>query len=265
MSKARGQEPASAAPGRRERNKEQKQQRIFDAAAELFAAHGYAAVTTQQIAERADVATGTLFRYATSKAELLLMVHNEYYRRALDAAEQALPPSDDVSDRVAALLTPIVESGRQSDENTAAYQQAVMFGGPSDRYRGEALELIARLQRRLAATLSEAWTAAWAGRHPLATATSGGADEPLATPDAGPNAGPNAEPAARAIFAALQLETAHATLTALPLEQQLDDILNQVDVITRGYLHTAPAHNAISAQGPTDPSRLTTSKEQGND
>ncbi|KQW06205.1 hypothetical protein ASC66_06655 [Leifsonia sp. Root4] len=245
--------PVPAAPGRRERNKEQKQQRIFDAAAELFAAHGYAAVTTQQIAERADVATGTLFRYATSKAELLLMVHNEYYGRALDAAERALPRSADVADCIAALLTPIVESGRQSDENTAAYQQAVMFGGPSDRYRGEALELIARLQRRLADTLTEAWVRL----HPVATATTGGADEPGATPDAGP--------AARAIFAALQLETAHATLTAVPLEQQLDDILNQVDVISRGYLHTAPAHNAISAQGPTDPSRLTTSKEQGND
>lgn len=242
--------PVPAAPGRRERNKEQKQQRIFDAAAELFAAHGYAAVTTQQIAERADVATGTLFRYAASKAELLLMVHNEYYRRALDTAERALPRSDDVADCVAALLTPIVESGRQSDENTAAYQQAVMFGGPSDRYRGEALELIARLQRRLAATLAEAW----ASRHPGATADSG---EQETTPDAGA--------AARAIFAVLQLETAHATLTALPLEQQLDDILNQVDVVTRGYLHTAPAHNAISAQGPTDPSRLNTSKEQRND
>ena len=248
MSETIGQVPA--APGRRERNKEQKQQRIFDAAAELFAAHGYAAVTTQQIAERADVGTGTLFRYATSKAELLLMVHNEYYGRALDAAERALPRSVDVADCIAALLTPIVESGRQSDENTAAYQQAVMFGGPSERYRGEALELIARLQRRLAATLAQAW----AGRHPAATADSG---EPGATPDAGA--------AARAIFAVLQLETAHATLTALPLQQQLDDILNQVDVITRGYLHTAPAHNAISAQGPTDPSRLTSSKEQRND
>lgn len=249
----------SPAPGRRERNKEQKQQRIFDTAAELFAAHGYAAVTTQQIAERADVGTGTLFRYATSKAELLLMVHNEYYRRALDAAERALPRSAAVADCVAALLTPIVESGRQSDENTAAYQQAVMFGGPSDRYRGEALELIAQLQRRLAATLTEAWASRHSGE---AADAANAADDtlgatPLATPDAGP--------AARAIFAVLQLETAHATLTAMPLEQQLDDILNQVDVITRGYLHTAPAHNAISAQGPTDPSRLTTSKEQGND
>lgn len=249
MSETIGQVPA--APGRRERNKEQKQQRIFDAAAELFAAHGYAAVTTQQIAERADVATGTLFRYATSKAELLLMVHNEYYRRALDTAERALPRSDDVADCIAALLTPIVESGRRNDENTAAYQQAVMFGGPSERYRGEALELIARLQRRLAATLAQAW----AGQQPAA-ADPLGATQP-ATPDAGA--------AARAIFAVLQLETAHATLTALPLEQQLDDILNQVDVITHGYLHTAPAHNAISAQGPTDPSRLTSSKEQRND
>ncbi len=70
--------------GRRERNKEAKQARIFAAAAGLFAEHGYATVTTQQIAERADVANGTLFRYASNKAELLLMVCNDDFRRNLD-------------------------------------------------------------------------------------------------------------------------------------------------------------------------------------
>ena len=45
--------------GRRERNKLEKQTRIFDAAAELFAEKGYSAVTTQEIADRADVAGGT--------------------------------------------------------------------------------------------------------------------------------------------------------------------------------------------------------------
>jgi len=54
------------------------------AAAELFAEHGVDEVTTQQIADRADVGAGTLFLYAKHKAELLLLVQNASYDRALD-------------------------------------------------------------------------------------------------------------------------------------------------------------------------------------
>ena len=63
--------------GRRERNKAEKRRRIAEAAAALFAAQGYARTTTQQIAAAADVADGTIFRYASTKPELLLMVMNE--------------------------------------------------------------------------------------------------------------------------------------------------------------------------------------------
>jgi len=42
--------------GRRDRNMQDKHGRIFQAAAELFEAHGYAGVTTQAISERATSA-----------------------------------------------------------------------------------------------------------------------------------------------------------------------------------------------------------------
>ena len=45
---------ALARPGRRDRNMQDKHGRIFQAAAALFEAHGYAGVTTQAISERAD-------------------------------------------------------------------------------------------------------------------------------------------------------------------------------------------------------------------
>ena len=73
---------ALARPGRRDRNMQDKHGRIFQAAAALFEAHGYAGVTTQAISERADVGAGTLFRYASSKDELLLMVLNQALRAA---------------------------------------------------------------------------------------------------------------------------------------------------------------------------------------
>ena len=75
--------------GRRERNKAEKRDRIVSAASRLFAQHGFAATTTQQVAADADVADGTLFRYAPTKIELLLMVTNERLAPLLDAGRQA--------------------------------------------------------------------------------------------------------------------------------------------------------------------------------
>jgi AcrR family transcriptional regulator len=57
-----------------------KHKRIFAAATVLFDEHGFEAVTTQQISDRADVAAGTLFRYASTRGELLLMVYNAQFR-----------------------------------------------------------------------------------------------------------------------------------------------------------------------------------------
>ena len=68
--------------GRRERNKQAKLERIMTAASELFAEHGVDEVTTQQIADKADIGTGTLFLYAKTKGELLLLVQNAQYAAA---------------------------------------------------------------------------------------------------------------------------------------------------------------------------------------
>jgi AcrR family transcriptional regulator len=66
-----------AAPGRRERNKLQKRARIVAAARDLFRRQGFADTTTQQIADAADIGTGTLFLYASSKEDLLIMVFSD--------------------------------------------------------------------------------------------------------------------------------------------------------------------------------------------
>lgn len=66
-----------AAPGRRERNKLEKRARIVAAARQLFQSQGFAETTTQQIAAAADIGTGTLFLYAKSKEDLLVMVFKD--------------------------------------------------------------------------------------------------------------------------------------------------------------------------------------------
>jgi AcrR family transcriptional regulator len=63
---------ASAIPlGRRERNKLDVYRRIRDAAVELFRKKGYEATTVEEIAERADVAKGTVFNHFPRKESLL--------------------------------------------------------------------------------------------------------------------------------------------------------------------------------------------------
>jgi AcrR family transcriptional regulator len=71
--------------GRWERAKQDKRDRSMAAARELFAEHGVGEVTTQQVADRADVAIGTLYLYASTKAELLIMVQNQKLAAAIDA------------------------------------------------------------------------------------------------------------------------------------------------------------------------------------
>ncbi len=140
--------------GRRERNKDTKRAAIFDAAAALFEAQGFAAVTPQQIADRADVAAGTVFRYASSKAELLLMVYNVEFERAVARGHDAAARSDDREDAVIALLAPVLDWGSTHAENTLAYQRELLFGTTNERYRAEGLELAADLVSRIAAIIA---------------------------------------------------------------------------------------------------------------
>jgi kynurenine formamidase len=72
--------------GRRERNKQAKLDRIVAAARELFAEHGVDEVTTQQIADKADIGTGTLFLYVKSKGDLLLL-HTGFHKHAQFGSE----------------------------------------------------------------------------------------------------------------------------------------------------------------------------------
>ncbi|MDM0117753.1 helix-turn-helix domain-containing protein [Variovorax sp. J22R133] len=75
--------------GLRERSKVDKRRRIMEAARALFIEHGYDAATTREIAQRADVSTGTVFVYARDKRDLLLQLVNDDLD-AVNAKAQAL-------------------------------------------------------------------------------------------------------------------------------------------------------------------------------
>jgi len=142
--------------GRREQAKQDKQERIMTAARELFAEQGVSGVTTQQIADRADVAIGTLYLYASTKAELLIMVQNEKFAAAIDdglaAADAAV--GQGALEGVLALIRPVVACVREQIENGRMYLHELVFGDPAEPYRRAGLALSARLENSITRLLA---------------------------------------------------------------------------------------------------------------
>lgn len=194
---------ALARPGRRDRNMQDKHGRIFQAAAALFEAHGYAGVTTQAISERADVGAGTLFRYASSKDELLLMVLNQALRAALAQGAARARGLRDPVDIAVAMVAPILQLGGRHAENLAVYQRQLMFGAPGEKYRNEGLALLAGLEAAVAAGLP-------------------------ARPEL-------ARVASISIFGAAHLAVSRASTGAHPGHVPMDDLRAQVRQIVDGY------------------------------
>ncbi|ROS21622.1 TetR family transcriptional regulator [Rathayibacter sp. PhB127] len=143
----------SAVPGRRERNKLAKLERITAAASELFAEHGVDEVTTQQIAERADIGTGTLFLYARTKSELLLLVQNAHYAEALERGRAAAADAGTALDAVLALVAPIVACNRVQVGNGRVYLREMVFGDPAEPHHAEARSIVGRSEEAIAEIL----------------------------------------------------------------------------------------------------------------
>jgi AcrR family transcriptional regulator len=208
------EQQAPAAPGRRVRGKEDKQQRILQAATDLFAERGFSAVTTHSVSDRADVADGTLFRYASSKSELLLMVYNEEFRAAL---EEGRARAADESDPVTAaylLAATIVRIAGEQDENAIAYQRELLYGSPTETYRQQGLALVTEMEQTLAARLADA-------------ARDRGHTEP--------GLERSAALAGRTIFAATSFIVSRRTTGAHPESNPEDDLRAQIAQVVAGF------------------------------
>jgi AcrR family transcriptional regulator len=143
-----------ATPGRRERNKQEKLARITEAAGKLFSERGVDEVTTQEIADRADIGAGTLFLYAKTKGELLLMVLNSSY---VDALEEGVAEAERLTnslDAVMAIVRPVVVCNRKHVENGRTYLREVVYGDPTEPHHRDALDLTLRTAEAIAAVLA---------------------------------------------------------------------------------------------------------------
>jgi AcrR family transcriptional regulator len=144
---------ASPSPGRRERNKQEKLARITEAAGALFAERGVDEVTTQEIADRADIGAGTLFLYAKTKGELLLMVLNSSYVTALEDGVAEAGRLTDPLDAVMAIVRNVVVCNRKHVENGRTYLREVVYGDPTEPHHRDALDLSLRTADAIAAVL----------------------------------------------------------------------------------------------------------------
>ena len=140
---------STPAPGTslRERKKTAKQERILEAATRLFAEKGYEAATTAEIAEAADVGVGTLFRYAGSKAELLVAVMNSRFAEGIEAGLSEATEGRTMVESIISILRPVVEESMTHPENMLAYEREALFG--SVEHREEATSSVSRVEQAI--------------------------------------------------------------------------------------------------------------------
>jgi AcrR family transcriptional regulator len=96
--------------GRRERQKQEREQRILVAARRLFDRKGYAGTSMEEVAGNAELAVGTLYNYFSSKDELLFAISRSDTEHLLRIGESILAdPPDDPAEAIGALTEVMVQ------------------------------------------------------------------------------------------------------------------------------------------------------------
>jgi AcrR family transcriptional regulator len=150
-------EPASSESlPRRERARQAKRERIARAAAELFHERGFDATTTEQIAERADVAKGTLFLYAKTKARLLLLVYEAEIGDAVADALRDIQPEAPIVDTLVGLFGRFFQMYERDTNLARRFVQELVLATPDED--GQVISTTAAFLGRLAA-LIQGWQA----------------------------------------------------------------------------------------------------------
>lgn len=109
----------------------ERRERILDATIALASQGGFDAVQMRAVAEQADVALGTLYRYFPSKIHLLVTALAREFERAEKVLSTKAIPGDTPADRVITVLRRTTR-GLQGDPHlTDALTRAFMFADKS--------------------------------------------------------------------------------------------------------------------------------------
>ena len=89
---------------RRQRKKEATKNKIIEVAVELFNKQGFQLTTNQQIAERADIAIGTLYNYFETKEMIVSAFIQEVAKDSVPLVDIILQEEPNTHSRLLALL-----------------------------------------------------------------------------------------------------------------------------------------------------------------
>jgi AcrR family transcriptional regulator len=109
----------------------ERRKRILDATLALASKGGYDAVQMREVAERADVALGTLYRYFPSKIHLLVSGLIREFERTKEKLDKRPIPGDTPADRIIYVLTKVTKNMQREPLLTEAITRAFMFADPS--------------------------------------------------------------------------------------------------------------------------------------
>jgi TetR/AcrR family transcriptional regulator, cholesterol catabolism regulator len=109
----------------------ERRRRILDVTLGLASKGGYDAVQMRTVAERADVALGTLYRYFPSKIHLLVSALVREFEEIQEKLDRATIPGDTPYERTRVVLGRITRTMQREPQLTEAMTRAFMFADPS--------------------------------------------------------------------------------------------------------------------------------------
>ena len=110
-----------------------RRKRILDATIALASQGGFDAVQMRAVAEQADVALGTLYRYFPSKIHLLVSALQREFERTETALRDKPIDGDTVAERVINVLKRTTRGMQSDPQLTEALTRAFMFADASVR------------------------------------------------------------------------------------------------------------------------------------
>jgi AcrR family transcriptional regulator len=123
-----------------------RRKRILDATLALASKGGYDAVQMRAVAERADVALGTLYRYFPSKIHLLVSAMARELERTQDRTERLPLPGSTPYERLMFILDRITKAMQRDPQLTEAMTRAFMF---ADASAAAEVDTVGRLMDRM--------------------------------------------------------------------------------------------------------------------
>jgi TetR/AcrR family transcriptional regulator, cholesterol catabolism regulator len=108
-----------------------RRKRILDATIALASKGGFEAVQMRAVAERADVALGTLYRYFPSKIHLLVSGLARELEGGQERLERSTIPGDTPYERVHSMLGRLTRAMQRDPHLTEAMTRAFMFADAS--------------------------------------------------------------------------------------------------------------------------------------